>query len=158
MRRSFSNASASQLALFLVFAPGATTPANSRIRAPAAGFSSVLPHQVAPISSATDPSPSHPTWSAVRSLSSQPLKSKHPQAALPQNSAGSSSTSELLVASPASSDQPLKHCELQQSPSRVSEDLQRFFRKLVEWFPEPTPDEMKCVGLRGERRPSPDRR
>jgi len=34
------------------------------------------------------------------------------------------------------------HCKLQQNPFEVSEPLQRFFSKLVEWFPEPTEDEM----------------
>lgn len=37
------------------------------------------------------------------------------------------------------------HCKSQQSPSEVSEQLQRFFSKLVEWFPEPTHEEMDRV-------------
>ena len=141
-RPKSSSGSDSQLALFPVSASGETTPASSQIRAPAGGFSSVSPRPVAPISSATDPSPSHPTWSAVRSPSSPQLKSKQPPAEPHQSNAASSITSAPpVVSQPSSAPQP-KHCELRQNPSEVSEELQRFFRKLVDWFPEPTADEM----------------
>lgn len=147
-----SSESASRLALFPASASGATTPASSQIHAPAGGSSSVSPHPGAPILSATDPSPSHPTWSAAPLLSSPPLKSRPQLAELHQLNGSSSITSDAPVASPASSAPPRKHCELQQNPSGVPEDLLRFFRKLAALFPEPTDEEMSSIGLIPKRK------
>jgi len=141
-KQTFSSESASQLGLFPVSASGATTPANSPTHALAAGCSSVSPHPVAPISSVTGRSSSHPTWSDAPSLSSQPSRSKPPQAGPHQPSATSSITSDAPVVSPPSSAPQPKRCELRQSPSEVSEQLRRFFHQLAVWFPEPTDDEM----------------
>jgi hypothetical protein len=40
-----------------------------------------------------------------------------------------------------------KRNELQQNLSEAPEELQRFFRKLAEWFPEPPDDELRRIGL-----------
>ena len=144
-----SSASVSQLALFQASASGATTPASSQIPALDAGCSSASHHQAAQTSSVIDPSPSHPRWSAAP-LPSSPLSKSRPLLDELRRLSGTSSiTSDAQVVSPPSSAPLKKRCELQQNPSEASEDLLRYFRKLAEWFPEPTDDEVKCVGLRG---------